>query len=92
MELNNTPIYIDVSEKSGYLRGVDWICFLTLVVLTIIVDQLHNQRNNVESARKRVPQDVFDRGITALLSLSEVCSLSLSYHVTIKSDIKKISD
>ncbi|KAG2228399.1 hypothetical protein INT48_009815, partial [Thamnidium elegans] len=58
----------------------------------MIVDQLHTQRNNVESVRKRIPQEVFNRGITALLSLSEACSMSLSYHVRIKSDINKIAE
>lgn len=85
-------MYLDISEKSGYFRGVDWICFLALVVPTTVVDQLYYQRNNVETVRNKVPQDIFDRGITALLSLSEACSMSLSYHVKIKSDTIKIEE
>ena len=71
---------LDISQKSGYARGVDWILFLETVVPTVLIEMYEKQEHECKKGRRE--QEKLQEITIALRALSRSCSISLRYSIS----------
>lgn len=71
---------LDISQKSGYARGVDWILFLETVVPTVLIEMYEKQEHECKKGHRG--QEKIQEITAALRALSKSCSISLRYSIS----------
>lgn len=75
----NKLYFIDISQKQGYARGVDWIMFLQEIVPTLLIEMFAKQQHKEKKHRKNTKLVI--KRAEALRSLSEACKIALKYTI-----------
>ncbi|CAO3700599.1 unnamed protein product [Rhizopus stolonifer] len=83
---SNTPsdafegVSLDISQKSVYARGVDWILFLETVVPTVLIEVYEKQEHECKKGLRG--QEKLQKITVALRALLKSCSISLKYSIS----------